>query len=90
MDFSGRVSDFLGGFPDFSGVMSFAVGFGGRGREGGGGGTAADAADDAAASSDRMELMEARESMECSLHHDSLNAFLTAGLLRYVLTAGSP
>ena len=87
MDFPGRVSEFLGGFPDFSGVMSLAVGCGGRGREGGGGGTAAD---EAAASSDRMELMEARESMECSLHQDSLNAFLTAGLLRYVRTAGRP
>ena len=85
------MSEFLGGFPDFSGVMSLAVvGCGGRGREGGGGGMAADEAAEAAASSDRMELMEARESMECSLHHDSLNAFLTAGLLRYVRTAGSP
>ena len=70
--------------------MSLAVGFGGRGREGGGGGTAADEAAEAAASSDKMELMEARESMECSLHQDSLNAFLTAGLLRYVRTAGRP
>ena len=85
------MAGFLISFPDFSGVMSLAVGCGGRGREGGGGGgTAADEAAEAAASSDRMELMEARESMECSLHHDSLNAFLTAGLLRYVRTAGSP
>ena len=90
MDFSGRISGFLGGFPDFSGFMSLAVGCGGRGREGGGGGTPADEAAEAAASSDRMELMDARESMECSLHHDSLNAFLTAGLLRYVRTAGRP
>ena len=84
------MSEFLRGFTDFSGVMSLAVGCGGRGREGGGGGTAADEAAEAAASSDKMELMEARESMECSLPHDSRSAFLTAGLLRYVRTAGRP
>ena len=87
MDLSERMSEFREGFTDFSGVMSLTVGCGGRGREGGGGGTAAD---EAAASSDKMELMEARESMECSLPHDSRSAFLTAGLLRYVRTAGRP
>ena len=66
-------------------------GCGGGGREGGVGGTVVDDVDEAAAaSSDRMELMEARESIECSLPHDSLRAFLTAGLLRYVRTAGRP
>ena len=69
-------------------------GCGGGGRECGAVGSGADDdVDDAAAaaaSSDRMELMEARESIECSLPHDSLRAFLTAGLLRYVRTAGRP
>ena len=68
-------------------------GCGGGGREYGAVGSGADDdVDDAAAaaSSDRMELMEARESIECSLPHDSLRAFLTAGLLRYVRTTGRP
>ena len=59
---------------------------GGGGRIGGGGGGTVDEDVDeaaaAAASSDKMELMDARESIECSLPHDSLRAFLTAGLLR--------
>ena len=62
------------------------VGFGGAAGDE----AAAAVAVAAAASSDRMELMEARESMECSLPHDSRSAFLTAGLARYVLTAGRP
>ena len=80
-------------------LLTLADGCGGSCREGivcgtreGGGGTVTDDVDeaDAAASSDSMELMEARESIECSLPQDSLRAFLTAGLLRYVRTAGRP